>query len=173
MKTLFSVVGFALLYVIFALSSCATQQESKTSSAKPAATAEAKPQQPAEKAPAKAEAKAETKGEKKAEAKAETKGEKKAEAKAETKGEEAKAKAEKVKGDVGLLDTDKNYLILVTKEGKLITLDFDQKTKATMLEEKPAKMSDVGLGSAADVEYVTKGEKKIVTKMEFKAAKGE
>ena len=160
MKTLFSVVGFALLYVIFALSSCATQQESKTSSAKPAAPAEAKPQ-PAEKAPAKAEAKAETKGEKKAEAKA------------ETKGEEAKAKAEKVKGDVGLLDTDKNYLILVTKEGKLITLDLYQKSKATMLEEKPAKMSDVGLGSAADVEYVTKGEKKIVTKMEFKPAKGE
>src|SRR5262249_22075290 len=157
MKTLFSVVGFALLYVIFALSSCATQQESKTSSDKPAATAEAKPQAPAEKAPAKAE----------------TKGEKKAEEKAETKGEEAKAKAEKVKGDVGLLDTDKNYMILVTKEGKLVTLDFDQKTKATMLEEKPAKMSDVGLGSAADVEYVTKGEKKIVTKMEFKPAKGE
>jgi hypothetical protein len=159
MKTLFSVVGFALLYVIFALSSCATQQESKTSSAKPAATAEAKPQQPAEKAPAKAEAKAETKA-----AKADTKG--------EAKGEE-KAKAEKVKGDVGLLDTDKNYMILVTKEGKLITLDFDQKTKATMLEEKPAKMSDVGLGSAADIEYVTKGEKKVVTKMEFKPAKGE
>ena len=63
MKTLFSVVGFALLYVIFALSSCATQQESGTSSAKPAATAEAK-SQPAEKAPAKAEAKAETKSEK-------------------------------------------------------------------------------------------------------------
>jgi|GEM_PF-234735 len=160
MKTLFSVVGFALLYVIFALSSCATQQESKTSSAKPAATAEAKPQQPAEKAPAKAEAKAETKGETKAEAKADSAG-------------EAKAKAEKVKGDVGLLDTDKNYMILVTKEGKLITLDFDQKTKATIVEEKPAKMSDVGLGSAADVEYVTKGEKKIVTKMEFKPAKGE
>ncbi len=163
MKTLFSVVGFALLYVIFALSSCATQQESKTSSAKPAATAEAKPQAPAEKAPAKAEAKTETKGEKKAEAKAEAKAD----------GGEAKAKAEKVKGDVGLLDTDKNYMILVTKEGKLITLDFDQKTKATMVEEKPAKMSDVGLGSAADVEYVTKGEKKIVTKMEFKPAKGE
>lgn len=160
MKTLFSVVGFALLYVIFALSSCATQQESKTSSAKPAATAEAKPQQPAEKAPAKAEAKAETKGETKAEAKADSAG-------------EAKAKAEKVKGDVGLLDTDKNYMILVTKEGKLITLDFDQKTKATMLEAKPAKMSDVGLGSAADVEYVTKGDKKIVTNLEFKPAKGE
>lgn len=156
MKTLYSVVGLALLYTIFALSSCATQQESKTSTAQPSATA-AKPAPTAEKAPpAKAEAKAETKGEKKAEAK-----------------DEAKAKAEKAKGDVGLLDTEKNYMILVTKEGKLITLDFDQKTKATMIEEKPAKMSDVGLGSAADVEYVTKGDKKIVTKMEFKPAKGE
>jgi nucleoid-associated protein YgaU len=161
MKTLYSIVGLALLYTIFALSSCATQQESKSTAAKPAASAEAKQAPAAEKAPAaKAEAKAETKGEKKAEAKGEEKG-------------EAKAKAEKAKGDVGLLDTEKNYMILVTKEGKLITLDFDQKTKATMLEEKPAKMSDVGLGSAADVEYVTKGDKKIVTKMEFKAAKGE
>lgn len=161
MKTLYSVVGLALLYTIFALSSCSTQQESKSTAAKPAAPAEAKQAPAAEKAPpAKAEAKAETKGEKKAEAKGEEKG-------------EAKAKAEKAKGDVGLLDTEKNYMILVTKEGKLITLDFDQKTKATMLEEKPAKMSDVGLGSAADVEYVTKGDKKIVTKMEFKPAKGE
>jgi len=84
-----------------------------------------------------------------------------------------KAKAEKAKGDVGLLDTDKNYLILVTKEGKLITLDFDQKTKVTELAEKDVKMGDVGLGSAADVEYVTKGEKKTVTKMEFRPAKGE
>jgi hypothetical protein len=163
MKTLYSVVGLALLYTIFALSSCATQQESKTSTAQPSASA-AKPAPTAEKAPpAKAEAKAETKGEKKAEAKGETKGE----------AGEAKAKAEKAKGDVGLLDTEKNYMILVTKEGKLVTLDFDQKTKATMLEEKPAKMSDVGLGSSADVEYVTKGDKKIITKMEFKAAKGE
>ncbi len=156
MKGIYSIAGLILIYTIFALSSCATQQEeAKAPPAKPAATAVAKP--------APAPAKAETK----AEAKAETKGE----AKAETKGD-AKAKAEKAKGDVGLLDTEKNYLILVTKEGKLITLDFDQKTKATMIEEKPAKMSDVGLGSAADVEYVTRGENKIVTKMEYKAAKG-
>ncbi|HEY1267782.1 MAG TPA: hypothetical protein VGH16_11045 [Candidatus Binatia bacterium] len=84
-----------------------------------------------------------------------------------------KAKAEKAKGDVGLLDADKNYMILVTKEGKLVTLDFDQKTKVTELEEKPVKMGDVGLGSAADVEYQTKGDKKIITKMEFRPAKGE
>jgi hypothetical protein len=97
---------------------------------------------------------------------------KKEEKKEEKKAEE-KAKAEKAKGDVGLLDAEKNYMILVTKEGKLITLDFDQKTKVTQLEEKDVKMGEVGLGSAADVEYVTKGEQKVVTKMEFRAAKGE
>lgn len=159
MKTLYAVVALAVVYTIFGLSSCSTQEEAKTSSATPSGrnAPSSRDQKESEKAPpAKAEAKAETKDQ----------------AKAETKGEE-KAKAEKAKGDVGLLDTDKNYMILVTKEGKLITLDFDQKTKATMLEEKPAKMSDVGLGSAADVEYVTKGDKKIVTKMEFKPAKGE
>ena len=96
----------------------------------------------------------------------------KKEEKAEKKAEE-KAKAEKAKGDVGLLDTEKNYMILVTKEGKLITLDFDQKTKVTQLEEKAVKMGEVGLGSSADLEYVTKGEQKVVTKMEFRAAKGE
>jgi hypothetical protein len=85
---------------------------------------------------------------------------------------EEKAKAEKAKGDVGLLDSEKNYMILVTKEGKLITLDFDQKSKVTMLEPKDVKMGEVGLGSAADVEYVTKGEQKVVTKMEFRPAKG-
>lgn len=83
-----------------------------------------------------------------------------------------KKKAEKARGDVGLLDTEKNYMILVTKEGKLITLDFDQKSKVTMLEEKSVKMGDVGLGSSAEVEYVGEGEKKVVTKMEFRPAKG-
>ena len=97
----------------------------------------------------------------------------KAKGEGEKKAEGEKAKAEKAKGDVGLLDTEKNYMILVTKEGKLITLDFDQKTKVTALEEKDVKMGEVGLGSAADVEYVTKGEQKVVTKMEFRAAKGE
>ncbi len=52
-------------------------------------------------------------------------------AKAETKAPEEKAaekaKATKLAGDVGLLDTEKNYMILVTKDGKLVTLDFDPK----------------------------------------------
>ena len=96
--------------------------------------------------------------------------EKKAE---EKKAEPAKAKVEKVAGDVGLLDTEKNYMIVVTKEGKLITLDYNAKTKATEIRESKTKMADVGLGSSATVEYVTKGEKNILTKMEFVPAKGE
>jgi hypothetical protein len=102
--------------------------------------------------------------------------EKKAEgAKSEAKkdGEPAKAKAEKVSGDIGLLDTEKNYMIVVTKEGKLITLDFNTKTKVTEMKETKVKMADVGLGSSANVEYVTKGEKNFLTKMTFVPAKGE
>ena len=87
--------------------------------------------------------------------------------------EPAKAKAEKVAGDIGLLDTEKNYMIVVTKEGKLVTLDFNTKTKVTEIKETKVKMSDVGLGSSASVEYVTKGEKNFLTKMEFVPAKGE
>jgi len=96
--------------------------------------------------------------------------EKKAE---EKKAEPAKAKAEKVAGDIGLLDTEKNYLIVVTKEGKLITLDFNAKTKATEIVETKVKMGDVGLGSSANVEYITKGEKNFLSKMTFVPAKGE
>lgn len=96
--------------------------------------------------------------------------EKKAE---EKKAEPAKAKAEKVSGDIGLLDTEKNYMIVVTKEGKLITLDFNTKTKATEIRESKVKMGEVGLGSSATVEYVTKGEKNFLTKMDFVPAKGE
>jgi hypothetical protein len=87
--------------------------------------------------------------------------------------EPAKAKAEKVAGDIGLLDTEKNYMIVVTKEGKLITLDYNSKTKAQEIKETKVKMAEVGLGSAANVEYVTKGDKNFLTKMEFRPAKGE
>ena len=85
----------------------------------------------------------------------------------------AKAKAEKVAGDIGLLDTEKNYLIVVTKDGKLVTLDYNAKTKATQLVDTKAKMADVGLGSSAQVEYVVKGDKNFLTKMIFVPAKGE
>jgi hypothetical protein len=97
--------------------------------------------------------------------------EKKAEG--EKKAEPAKVKAEKVSGDIGLLDTEKNYMIVVTKDGKLVTLDYNAKTKATEIKETKVKMADVGLGSSAQVEYVTKGEKNFLTKMQFTPAKGE
>lgn len=91
----------------------------------------------------------------------------------EKKAEKAKAKAEKVAGDIGLLDTEKNYMIVVTKDGKLVTLDFNQKTKVTELRASKAKMSDVGLGSAASVQYSEKSGKNYMTAIEFTPAKGE
>jgi hypothetical protein len=90
----------------------------------------------------------------------------------EKKAEEKKAKAEKVAGDIGLLDTDKNYMIIVTKEGKLVTVDFNQKTKVTALKPSPAKMSDIGLGSSASVQYTKKGDKNYLTSIEYIAKKG-
>jgi uncharacterized protein HemX len=99
--------------------------------------------------------------------------EKKAEEKKAEEKKVEKAKAEKVAGDIGLLDTEKNYLIVVTKEGKLVTLDFNQKTKITELKESQVKMADVGLGSSATVEYIQKGDKNFLSKIEFQAAKGE
>jgi hypothetical protein len=85
----------------------------------------------------------------------------------------AKAKVEKARGDIGLLDTEKNYLILVTKEGKLVTLDFDNKTKVTEITPTPGKIADIGLGSSATVTYTTEKDKNVATALEYKAAKGE
>ena len=99
--------------------------------------------------------------------------EKKAEEKQAEEKKAEKAKAEKVAGDIGLLDTEKNYMIVVTKDGKLVTLDYTTKTKVTELKETPVKMTDIGLGSSAVVEYAVKGEKNILTKIEFTPAKGE
>lgn len=143
MKSVFPVTGIAAGAMLLALASCSTQDER---AAKPTPT----PAAPATKAAvAKTEAGAKT--------------EEKA---------EAKAKAEKARGDIGLIDTEKNYLILVTKEGKLVTLDFDQKTKVTQVTPTPAKIGDVGLGSSATVTFTKQKDKNIATGVEFKAAKG-
>jgi lipopolysaccharide export system protein LptA len=83
-----------------------------------------------------------------------------------------KSKAEKIAGDIGLLDTEKNYMIVVTKDGKLVTIDFDQKTKVTALVPSSAKMSDIGLGSAASVQYTKKGDKNHLTGIEYVVKKG-
>ncbi|MBI2179465.1 MAG: hypothetical protein HYU31_01435 [Deltaproteobacteria bacterium] len=91
-------------------------------------------------------------------------------AKAEAKAP-AKAKVEKAGGDIGLLDTEKNYLILVTKEGKLVTLDFDQKTKVTKFTPAASKMADIGLGTSATVTYTKQGNKNIASGVEYKMKK--
>src|ERR1041384_6086788 len=140
MTRFLSAATTAAIAAAFALASCSTQSE-KPSTTAPAAPAAA----PAAKAPAAAPAEAKAPApEKTAE----------------------KAKASKASGDVGLVDLEKNYMILVTKEGKLITLDYD-------IEPTPAKMADVGLGSSATVMYEQAQGKNIAKSVEFKPAKGE
>jgi len=83
------------------------------------------------------------------------------------------AKATKIAGDVGLLDTEKNYLIIVTKEGKLVTVDYDAKFQPTQRTAHNAKVADIGLGSSATVQYTKQGAKNIASSIEFLPAKGE
>jgi hypothetical protein len=149
MKSLFSASALIFVYMLFALSSCSTQDDMTAKPAAPAPVVTAEKAPPAEKAPA----------------------EKAEKATAEKAPE--KAKATKVAGDVGLLDLEKNYMILVTKEGKLVTVDFDQKIQATQIDPTPAKIADIGLGSSAVVVYEQAGDKSVATSLEFKAAKGE
>jgi glucose/arabinose dehydrogenase len=84
-----------------------------------------------------------------------------------------KAKATKLAGDVGLLDTEKNYMIIVTKDGKLVTIDFDAKAQAIARTPHPAKVADIGLGSSATVQYTKQGDKNVATSIEYLPAKGE
>ena len=64
-------------------------------------------------------------------------------------------------------------MILVTKEGKLVTLDFDAKFRPTQKEPVESKVAEIGLGSSAVVQYTKEGEKSIATNIEFVPAKGE
>jgi hypothetical protein len=143
MNNLIAVTGVSAVALTLMFSACSTQEEMAP---KPAP----KPVAPAAPAPA---------------AKAESK------APAE-KGAE-KAKATKIAGDIGLLDTEKNYLIVVTKEGKLVTVDFDSKVQPVEKTPHPAKITDIGLGSSAVVQYTKEGDKNVATNVEFVPAKGE
>jgi hypothetical protein len=144
MKEAISITAVVSAWMLFALSSCSVQDDKV-----------AKPAAPATPAPvAKAEAKAPP-----------------AEKASAEKAPE-KAKATKVAGDIGLLDTEKNYLILVTKDGKLVTVDFDPKAKATEITPTPGKIADIGLGSSATVTYTKEKDKNIATGIEYKPAKG-
>jgi nucleoid-associated protein YgaU len=146
MKNPFSITGVGAASLMLVLSACSSQEEMAP---KPA---------PAPAPAAKAEAKAPSE---------------KGEAKAPEEKSAEKAKATKLAGDVGLLDTEKNYLILVTKEGKLVTLDFDPKFQPTQKEPVESKVADIGLGSSAVVQYTKQGEKSVATNIEYLPAKGE
>ena len=146
MKNPFSMTGIGTASLMLVLSACSSQEEMAP---KPA---------PAPAPAAKAEAQAPTE---------------KAEAKAPEEKSAEKAKATKLAGDVGLLDTEKNYMILVTKEGKLVTLDFDPKFQPTQKEPVESKVADIGLGSSAVVQYTKQGEKNVATNIEYVPAKGE
>jgi hypothetical protein len=143
MRNILTVAGLAAVTALFAISACSTQEE--VTRKPPAAAPKTAP------APAPA-------------AKAEA---------SPAKDKAEKAKVVKAKGDVGLVDTEKNYMILVTKDGKLVTLDFDSKTKVTKIVPTPGKISDVGLGSTASVQYTKEGEKNVATKLDYTPAKGE
>jgi major membrane immunogen (membrane-anchored lipoprotein) len=141
-----SAIATALLF-----SACSSQEEMAPKQAPTPA--------PAAKAPsAKSEAKAPA--------------EKPADGKAPEKSAE-KAKATKLAGDVGLLDTEKNYMIIVSKDGKLVTIDFDPKFQPTELKPESAKVADIGLGSQAVVQYTKQGDKNVATSVEYRPAKGE
>ncbi|MBI2230932.1 MAG: hypothetical protein HYU46_17765, partial [Deltaproteobacteria bacterium] len=58
-----------------------------------------------------------------------------------------------------------------TKEGKLVTLDFDQKTKVTKFTPAASKMADIGLGTSATVTYTKQGNKNIASGVEYKMKK--
>ena len=146
MKNPFSMTAVGAASLMLVLSACSSQEEMAP---KPA---------PAPAPAAKAESKAPTE---------------KAEAKAPEEKSAEKAKATKLAGDVGLLDTEKNYMILVTKEGKLVTLDFDPKFQPTQKEPVDSKVADIGLGSSAVVQYTKQGEKNVATNIEYVPAKGE
>ena len=88
-------------------------------------------------------------------------------------GQQKKAKPIKVTGNVGLVDTDKNYMIIVTKEGKLVTVDFNDKTKVTRYDAKKASVKDLNLGTSVNTTYKIKIADLEGFEFKVKAKKGE
>ena len=72
-----------------------------------------------------------------------------------------------------LVMTTPDNIETLTKDGKLVTIDFDPKFQPTELKPEPAKVADIGLGSQAVVQYTKQGEKNVATSVEYRPAKGE
>lgn len=76
-----------------------------------------------------------------------------------------------VSGDLGLLDLEKRYMILVTKEGKLVTIDFNNDTQVTRLTtggSQNVTIRDLVLGSSTRVTYSTRGNNRVAHTIEFR-----
>lgn len=87
--------------------------------------------------------------------------------------EDKKAKTPSLKGDVGAIELEKNYIILVTPEGKLHTMNFTDKTKVTEVKEDKSAIDKINPGDSATVTYIEKGEDKIIEAIQFKASRRE
>lgn len=87
--------------------------------------------------------------------------------------QQKRKKAKRARGSVGLVNLEKNYMILVTPKGKLITVEFDDKTKVIKLVPEKGKTKDIRLRANASIRYVVKGDKNILKsiKIESRARK--
>jgi len=88
-------------------------------------------------------------------------------------GQAKKAKPVRVTGNVGLIDTEKNYMIVVTKDGKLVTVDFNDKTKVTKYVPQKASVKDLNLGTSVSATYKVKVADLEGFEFKVKAKKGE
>jgi len=73
----------------------------------------------------------------------------------------------RAQGNVGLVDTKKNYMIVVTPKGKLIEVHFDNKTKVTKLLPQKSKIKDINLRANASITYEKRGGKNILKTIKF------
>lgn len=81
--------------------------------------------------------------------------------------EERSHRTSSVAGEVMLIDPNKHYLILITKEGKLLTLDFSPKTKVTdSTGGAKYNVESINPGEAAKLMYRIEGSRNFVTEIE-------
>lgn len=73
----------------------------------------------------------------------------------------------RVEGDVGAVNEQENTIILVTKEGRLVTVNVNFATKIQAFKAAKGNFVDIDLGAPARVEYMQKGEEKWATSITY------
>ncbi len=76
----------------------------------------------------------------------------------------------RLRGSVGLVDHEKNYMVLVTPKGKLVRVKFTDKTRVIKLVPEKAEMKDIRVRSRSTVSisYETKDGENILKSIEYK-----